>query len=96
MEEEDCDQDFANRKANSMILPKARKTLRQLFVDHIIWMYEKRQVPLMNAILKKCEGLHQEGFTHHKAIKAAVSNRKYQIYEMIQFIESQPDSDPDS
>ena len=49
----------------------------------------------MKAILKKCEEFHVEGITQHEFIKAAaVTYRKYQIYEMIQLIEPQPDSDP--
>ena len=45
IEEEDYDEDLANRKANLMILPKVRKTIKQLFVNHIIrmYIYEKRQ-----------------------------------------------------
>ena len=76
-----------------MIPPKVRKTLRQLFVNYIFEMYEKRQDPLMKAILKKCEEFRVEGFTHREAIKADVGYFKGQIYELIQFIEPQPDSD---
>ena len=93
MEVEDCDEDLVNRKANLMILPKARKTLRQLFVNYVIGMYRKRHDPLMKAILKKYKEFQEEGFTHHEAIKAAVAYRKYQIYDLIVINEAQPDSD---
>ena len=95
LEEDNLSEDEAIYKANFTILPKVRKTLKQLFVHCIIGMYEKRQTPLLKSILKKCKEFEKEGFTLQEAIKATVSYRKHQIYDLMDMntIEADPDSD---
>ena len=53
--------------------------MRELFVNYIIGMCQKRKDPLLRAILTNWKEFIEEGFTPQEAIKAAVVYGKYQI-----------------
>ena len=70
----------ATSEADSVLLPKLRKTLTLVFTNYIIGMIEKRNTALMKAIFKKTREYAEDGFGERAAIKAAVSYRKHMNY----------------
>ena len=82
-EEDEFTEEDAQREADSILMPKIKKTLRILFTNYIIRMTEKRNTSLMKAILKKAKEYVNDGFSDRAAIKAAVSYRKHMIYDLI-------------
>ena len=82
-EENDLTEEGAQEEADSILKPKIQKTLKSIFTNYIIGMTEKRNTPLMKAILKKAKEYVKDGFSDTAAIKAAVSYRKHMIYDLL-------------
>ena len=83
IDEDDLTEEEAKMQADSILLPKMKKSLKMAFTNYIIGMTEKRNTSLMKAILKKAREYTKDGFGERAAIEAAVSYRKHMIYELL-------------
>ena len=64
----------------------AKKRLRSLYVENVIFMAENNKHPLFKAIMEKADELIDEGFDACEAIKAAVAYRKHAIYDLVNYL----------
>ena len=62
---------------------RARKTLRNVFVDYFLDLHVKEKDPLFQNIMEKVHELREEGFRTDEAIKVAVNHWKYSINKLI-------------
>ena len=69
----------ANIYANSKLLWKYRKTMRQLFTELIFKIERVKNHSITKAIEKKVEELEDDGMDHDEAIRAAIGYRKHLI-----------------
>lgn len=80
------DQVNANMKEISDLKRQISKTLRNIFVDYLLDLEDKRRDPLFKAIMRKAaEYEEKETFDRDEAIRAAVAYRKFSIEKLIPF-----------
>ena len=73
----------ASERTHQELLPKYQKTLRNLFLEHLMKMQLVRKHTVYKSIMKKVRELEDEDFDRDEAIRAAVSHRKHLIFRMI-------------
>ena len=61
----------------------AKKTLRRLFTESAIRIYEARRQPIFKSIMKKAQELMDDGFSVREAIASAVSYRKHALHNLL-------------
>ena len=69
---------FALYKSNAV-----KKTLRRLYTQNVIDIYEECRQPIFKSIMKKAQELMDDGFSVREAIASAVSYRKYALYDLM-------------
>lgn len=76
-ENNNLNEELAKQQADSILMPKFKKSLKVTFTIFIIGMTKKRAPFLMKAIMKKGREYTKEGFGERAEIETAVS---YSLY----------------
>ena len=80
---ENIDKNEAQERVHKILLPKYRKSLRNIFRNEVMRIHILRKHRIFKAIMEKVQDLELDGFDRAEAIDAAFSYRKYLINRMI-------------
>ena len=80
---EGISRDDAAERVHTHLLPKYRKSLRNIFRHEMLRLQKMRKHLVYKAVMQKVHELEDEGFDREEAISSALSHRKYLLYKMI-------------
>ena len=90
------EEDEPRQQVHEALLPKYRKSLRNIFKNEVVRAHILRKHRVFKAIMEKVRDLELDGFDKMEAIDAAFSYRKYLINRMIPSeAESEDDTEDD-
>lgn len=81
--ENGMDESEACRESYDRLIPKYRKALRMLLVNHLLHIVEVRRHPMVKAIMSRVHKLESKGMDREEAIPAAVAYRKHLIDRLV-------------
>ena len=82
---DDLDEINGKRQAFEEILPQLQKTLENVYLDRLQWIWEMKKDPIHTKIMETRKRLRgEEGFDQDEALTAAVKRRKFLLRRMLE------------